>query len=290
MKQRYRIILEQLLEEPLPGKANLNDLGQGAKTVARAIGSGIHKALSTASGAANSGVERLTGHRFDKSTAPVTRSQPSQSQFKNATDRLRSSLSNRTSGGPGRSPTGPAKSKEPTQTDRVGAKINLARGLNTIQNKPGPQNPTVRAHVARVRAAAVDRQQAARTGKTQDDRSTAKSYSGKGPGRSPVGGNRLSGGTTATKSSNNPPTPRMRPAAPMSGGTTAKNSINNPPTPRMRPQSVGAKPATSGYRIQRGDTLSSIAKSRGTTVAALMKANPNIKNANRIRAGDSLNF
>ena len=42
------------------------------------------------------------------------------------------------------------------------------------------------------------------------------------------------------------------------------------------------------YKIQSGDTLSQIAKSRGTTVKKLMEMNPSIKNANQIRAGASL--
>ena len=42
------------------------------------------------------------------------------------------------------------------------------------------------------------------------------------------------------------------------------------------------------YKIQSGDTLSQIAKSRGTTVEKLMEMNPSIKNANQIRAGASL--
>ncbi|HEX8441745.1 LysM peptidoglycan-binding domain-containing protein [Archangium sp.] len=46
----------------------------------------------------------------------------------------------------------------------------------------------------------------------------------------------------------------------------------------------------SSYRIKSGDTLSAIAKRNQTTVSALMKANPQIKNANLIIAGKSLNI
>jgi LysM repeat protein len=46
----------------------------------------------------------------------------------------------------------------------------------------------------------------------------------------------------------------------------------------------------SSYRIVRGDTLSGIAKRYGTSVSALMQANPKIKNANLIYAGDTLNI
>lgn len=44
------------------------------------------------------------------------------------------------------------------------------------------------------------------------------------------------------------------------------------------------------YRIQSGDTLSGIARRYGTSVGALMKANPQIKDANLIYAGKSLNI
>ena len=44
------------------------------------------------------------------------------------------------------------------------------------------------------------------------------------------------------------------------------------------------------YRIQSGDTLSALARKNGTSIAALMKANPQIKNANLIFAGAQLNI
>ena len=47
------------------------------------------------------------------------------------------------------------------------------------------------------------------------------------------------------------------------------------------------KNKTSSYKIKSGDTLSQIAKAKGTTVAALKKAN-NIKDVNKIRAGKNL--
>lgn len=46
----------------------------------------------------------------------------------------------------------------------------------------------------------------------------------------------------------------------------------------------------STYRIKWGDTLSAIAARNGTSVSALMQANPKIKNANLIYAGDTLNI
>lgn len=44
------------------------------------------------------------------------------------------------------------------------------------------------------------------------------------------------------------------------------------------------------YRIKSGDTLSGIASRYKTSVSALMKANPQIKDANKIYAGRSLNI
>lgn len=46
----------------------------------------------------------------------------------------------------------------------------------------------------------------------------------------------------------------------------------------------------SAYRIRYGDTLSGIAQRYGTSVSALMKANPQVKNANLIYAGANLNI
>jgi len=46
----------------------------------------------------------------------------------------------------------------------------------------------------------------------------------------------------------------------------------------------------SSYRIKSGDTLSAIARRNQTSVGALMKANPQIKNANLIIAGKTLNI
>ncbi|MFZ5440365.1 MAG: LysM peptidoglycan-binding domain-containing protein [Myxococcota bacterium] len=46
----------------------------------------------------------------------------------------------------------------------------------------------------------------------------------------------------------------------------------------------------SAYRIRTGDTLSGIARRYGTSVSSLMRANPQIKNANLIYAGRTLNI
>src|SRR4051812_25131343 len=43
------------------------------------------------------------------------------------------------------------------------------------------------------------------------------------------------------------------------------------------------------YQIRSGDTLSALSRKFGTSISALMKANPQIKNANLIYAGAKLN-
>lgn len=42
------------------------------------------------------------------------------------------------------------------------------------------------------------------------------------------------------------------------------------------------------YKVKKGDTLSQIAKGKGITLQALLAANPNIKDANKIRVGQSI--
>ena len=44
------------------------------------------------------------------------------------------------------------------------------------------------------------------------------------------------------------------------------------------------------YKVKSGDTLSQIAKKNGTTIAAIMKINPNIKDANKIGLGQKINI
>jgi LysM repeat protein len=60
------------------------------------------------------------------------------------------------------------------------------------------------------------------------------------------------------------------------------------PKPKPKPEKKPA-PATSGsVKVKRGDTLSQIAKAKGTTIKAIMAANPSIKNANMIRVGQTI--
>ena len=53
---------------------------------------------------------------------------------------------------------------------------------------------------------------------------------------------------------------------------------------------IGKGTSPTDYKIKKGDTLSEIAAANNTTVEALMKANPNIKDPNKIIAGADLNL
>lgn len=64
--------------------------------------------------------------------------------------------------------------------------------------------------------------------------------------------------------------------------TTATATPAKSPTP-------APTPTNSTYKVVSGDNLSAIAKKYGTTVDALLKLNPNIKNANSISVGQSIN-
>jgi hypothetical protein len=64
-----------------------------------------------------------------------------------------------------------------------------------------------------------------------------------------------------------------------------ENEINEAmPLPPRRPGQTGSS------MIQRGDTLSSLSKRSGLSVADIMKQNPNIKDPNKISAGASINL
>lgn len=68
----------------------------------------------------------------------------------------------------------------------------------------------------------------------------------------------------------------------------APGTGDSTPTPKPKPEKKAA-PATSGsVKVKRGDTLSQIAKAKGTTIKAIMAANPSIKNANMIRVGQTI--
>ena len=64
-----------------------------------------------------------------------------------------------------------------------------------------------------------------------------------------------------------------------SGGSFASNGPSS---------SVPAVPSQQVYTVVSGDTITKIAKRFGVTTAALLAANPQIKNANNIKAGDKI--
>lgn len=65
----------------------------------------------------------------------------------------------------------------------------------------------------------------------------------------------------------------------------------SPASPKAAPAVIKPAPSpSSSSTIKSGDTLSAIAKKNNTTVSALMKANPSIKDANKIQAGASINI
>lgn len=96
-------------------------------------------------------------------------------------------------------------------------------------------------------------------------------------------------------------TPTPAPSMPstnqgMAASLPARSQLNPPaqpkvqqPRPQPQPQMPTQPQQNQSYKIQRGDTLSGLAKRNNTTVDALAKAN-NIKDVNKIYAGRSLNI
>ena len=77
-----------------------------------------------------------------------------------------------------------------------------------------------------------------------------------------------------------------RAAAIAAGAYTVKkvsDAMKKPPMAATNTSSSGGS-----YKVKSGDTLSQIAKRRGTTLKALLAANPSIKNANAIRVGQKI--
>jgi LysM repeat protein len=72
--------------------------------------------------------------------------------------------------------------------------------------------------------------------------------------------------------------------------TSKTEAIQKKPVSKKPAETKKAKTEISSLKIKPGDTLTKIAKENGTTVDALMKANPNIKDPNKIFAGDTLNL
>ena len=71
--------------------------------------------------------------------------------------------------------------------------------------------------------------------------------------------------------------------------SVAKPKVTKPVSKVTKPVSKVTKPVTSkSLKVKSGDTLSQIAKKHGTTLKALLAANPKIKNPNMIRIGQSI--
>ena len=82
-----------------------------------------------------------------------------------------------------------------------------------------------------------------------------------------------------------------RKEAPRASKTKAKKAakkMDQFKTLAARKPDVESFQGPSTHKVKRGDTLSDIAKRMGTTIKALMAANPSIKNANMIRIGQTI--
>ena len=89
------------------------------------------------------------------------------------------------------------------------------------------------------------------------------------------------------------PVVKRKPSQPETiSGKTVKKKITGrqefADTNKLKKIKKPTKISGSSYKIKSGDTMSAIAKRRGTTVAEIMKANPSIKDKNKIFAGKSL--
>jgi LysM repeat protein len=100
-------------------------------------------------------------------------------------------------------------------------------------------------------------------------------------------------GTKGRRATPTPKSQRKAPAktAAKSGTGSFRKSGQAVMAAKGRTSLLGGRPSTktaATYKVKSGDTLSEIAKKRGTTIKKLMAANPSIKNANQIRAGQTL--
>ena len=68
--------------------------------------------------------------------------------------------------------------------------------------------------------------------------------------------------------------------------TVARNTA---PTPAAKPAAAPRAAVTGTYEVKSGDSLSKIARTQGTTVAALQAANPNL-NPNKMAIGQKINL
>ena len=73
-----------------------------------------------------------------------------------------------------------------------------------------------------------------------------------------------------------------------SGGKLKMVEKNGKKVPFYAADGVGKMASGGNVKVKSGDTLSQIAKSKGISLKALLAANPSIKNANKIRVGQSI--
>lgn len=86
---------------------------------------------------------------------------------------------------------------------------------------------------------------------------------------------------------------KYKPKSKSSQEARERKNVRGTPTTKLTEIVVRPKPSVkdvaplggSSYEIKKGDTLSAIAKRKNTTVAALMRMNPKIKDKDKIRAG-----
>jgi LysM repeat protein len=88
-----------------------------------------------------------------------------------------------------------------------------------------------------------------------------------------------------------PPAPAAKPPAAPAPAPTPPPVAKPPPAPAPAPAPVrppAAQPAQQTYTVQPGDTLGAIASKNGTTVDAIMQANPQISDPNSIDVGQKV--
>ena len=75
-----------------------------------------------------------------------------------------------------------------------------------------------------------------------------------------------------------------------SGNTPLFKYMASSPSPITSPANMGTSPYKQSYEIQKGDSLSKIARANNTTVEAIMAANPSIKDKNKIYPKTTINL
>jgi LysM repeat protein len=83
-------------------------------------------------------------------------------------------------------------------------------------------------------------------------------------------------------------TERTGPLRKAKGGKLEMVEKGGKKVPFFAADGVGKMAAGGSMKIKSGDTLSQIAKSKGISLKSLLAANPSIKNANKIRVGQSI--